>query len=118
MPVDPTGFLGYGKEGLTLVTGEKANGPGGSIIERLERIEKLLTQEAVRPMSLREAAAYTGISVSYMYKLTSESQIPHYKPRGKIVYFLKCDLDKWLTRKRVHTIEELDVMTKERRGKS
>ena len=38
-------------------------------------------------LTTAEASAYLGISESYIYKLTSLKQIPHYKPNGKLVYF-------------------------------
>ncbi len=41
---------------------------------------------------------YIGVSESMLYKLTSSKEIPHYKPRGKMVYFAKEELDEWLVR--------------------
>jgi len=35
-------------------------------------------------------------------------KIPFYKPSGKRVYFHKEDLDKWIQRKRVKTMEEIE----------
>ena len=39
---------------------------------------------------------YIGVSESMLYKLTSNKEIPHYKPRGKMLYFAKEELDAWL----------------------
>ena len=54
-----------------------------------------------------EAASYMGVSKSYLYKLTSEMKIPHYKPMGKMVYFNRQELEQWLQSNRVATDEEL-----------
>ena len=54
-----------------------------------------------------EAASYMGVSKSYLYKLTMEKKIPHYKPMGKMVYFNRQELEQWLQANRVATDEEL-----------
>lgn len=65
------------------------------IMEQLDRIEKMIsTGKTV--MSLEEASEYTGISRSYLYKLTAKGEIPFSKPRGKMIYFSKEKLDQWL----------------------
>jgi excisionase family DNA binding protein len=59
-------------------------------------------------LNFEEAAAYLDLSKSYLYKLTSSSQIPHFKPSGKKVYFDIADLDQWLRRKRIRSIDEIE----------
>jgi excisionase family DNA binding protein len=63
--------------------------------ERLKRIEALLVANK-EVLTLEEACEYTGISRSYMYKLTSAGKIPHSKPRRKSIYFEKKQLNSWL----------------------
>lgn len=65
------------------------------ILEQLDRIENLL-RASKTIMSLEEASEYTGISRSYLYKLTAKGEIPFSKPRGKMIYFSKEKLDEWL----------------------
>lgn len=72
-------------------------------------IKKLLTEQAERPLNLFEAAEYLSISKSYLYKLTSRKQIPYYKPNGKLIYFSKAELDKWILRNRHRTTDELET---------
>jgi len=60
-------------------------------------------------LTIDEAAAYTGLSVSSIYKLTSTQEIPHYKPRGKMLYFNRAELDSWLLQRRVKTAAEIDA---------
>ena len=54
-----------------------------------------------------EAASYMGVSKSYLYKLTMEKRIPHYKPMGKMCFFNRKEIELWLQANRVATDEEL-----------
>ncbi len=53
-----------------------------------------------------EAARYMGVSKSNLYKLTMTKQIPHYKT-GKLCYFNRQELERWLQSNRIATGEEL-----------
>ena len=77
------------------------------IIERLERIEKsvLLSKNV---LTLDEAVMFTGLAKSYLYKLTASGKIPHYKPSGKLIYFDRAELEKWMLRNPVKTAEEIE----------
>ena len=55
-----------------------------------------------------EAARYMGVSKSYLYKLTMNQQIPHYKPMGKMCYFNRLELEQWLQNNRVATAAEIE----------
>ena len=82
-----------------------------NIILRLERIEKMLqTQQAMQKqvLNINEASIYLELSHSHLYKLTSNCAIPHYKPNGKKIYFKKQELDKWLLRNRMESMDELE----------
>jgi excisionase family DNA binding protein len=67
------------------------------ILERLDRIERLLSFSK-EVLTFEEACDYTGISRSYLYKLTAASEIPHSKPNGKMIFFERAKLNAWLTR--------------------
>lgn len=43
-----------------------------------------------------EVAQYMGISKSYLYKLTMRGDIPHYKPTGKVCYFNRDEIERWM----------------------
>lgn len=77
------------------------------IIERLERIEKsvLLSKNV---LTFDEAVMFTGLAKSYLYKLTASGKIPHYKPSGKLIYFDRAELEKWMLRNPVKTAEEIE----------
>jgi excisionase family DNA binding protein len=78
-----------------------------SIDDRLRNIETLLqSQKAV--LNFEEVAAYTGLSKSYLYKLTCSGGIPCYKPQGKHIYFNKQEIDQWLMQNRKATTKEID----------
>ena len=54
-----------------------------TVEERLDRIEQLLRGQK-NVLNFSEACDFTGISPSYMYKLTHNARIPHYKPHGRM----------------------------------
>jgi excisionase family DNA binding protein len=79
-----------------------------SIDDRLRNIETLLlSQKTV--LNFDEMAAYTGLSKSYLYKLTSSGGIPCYKPQGKHIYFNKQEIDQWLMQNRKATKSEIEA---------
>lgn len=61
-----------------------------------------------RVLTFEETIAYTGLSRSYLYKLTSQRKIPHSKPMGKLIFFDKEQLDKWLLSGSVTTAEHIE----------
>lgn len=46
-------------------------------------------------MTLKEVAAYTGLSKSYLWKLTATRKIKHSKPTGKVIFFDKSVIDEF-----------------------
>lgn len=74
--------------------------------ERLDRIEKLLLG-AKKVLTFDELVEYTGLSKSYLYKLTASAKIPHSKPSGKILFFDKEKIDEWLLENHIKTDQEL-----------
>ena len=59
-------------------------------------------------LNFKEATDFLGFSPSYLYKLTSCQEIPHYKPKGKLVYFDRIELENWLKRNKVNTLEAIN----------
>ncbi len=58
-------------------------------------------------LTSEEAAKYMGISRSYLYKLTMNQKIPHFKPMGKMCYFNRLELEQWLQSNRVEIDEDI-----------
>lgn len=78
-----------------------------SINQRLSNIETLLLSNKT-VLNLNEVAAFTGLSKSYLYKLTCTGGIPCYKPNSKQLYFNKQEIEAWLMQNRNTTSEELE----------
>lgn len=71
------------------------------LVETITKIESELSELRIlkkEVLTLSEACFYIQVSASYIYKLTSKGQIPHYCPNGKRLYFKRSELDEWLTR--------------------
>lgn len=68
-----------------------------------------------RPKGLyfSEACMYIGVSESMLYKLTANKEIPHYKPRGKMIYFAKEELDEWLLQNHELAVDDATRMAHE-----
>ncbi|MEI6268415.1 MAG: helix-turn-helix domain-containing protein [Methylococcaceae bacterium] len=77
------------------------------IINRLDILTSAVLSNK-QTLSIEEASAFTNLTVSYLYKLTSTQEIPHYKPRGKMLYFDRSELESWLKQGKVQTLEALD----------
>lgn len=77
--------------------------------QRLDRIEKLLLNLQKNVLNFEGLVEFTGLSRSYLYKLTSKGEIPFYRPIGKLMYFNKSEIEAWLLRNRSKTNDEIDV---------
>lgn len=93
-----------------------------SVLKKVEPVESLLERIALlentiyttkKVFTFQKACMYIGISESMLYKLTSGKEIPHYKPRGKMIYFAKEELDDWLLRNCEPTVDEAVRMANE-----
>ena len=81
-----------------------------TILKELQEIKSLTLLAAKPVLTTDEAAAYTGISKSFIYKLCMRCEIPHWKSSGgKITYYSKNELDAWMLHRRVKTNDELDA---------
>ena len=59
-------------------------------------------------MTAEEATQYLGFkSVDSLYNKCYRKQIPHYKPSGGKLYFLREELDAWIAAGRVATKAEM-----------
>ena len=92
-------------------------------VDKIQTIENYIAQLKERIWAVKEvlttaeASAYLGLSESYIYKLTSLKQIPHYKPNGKLVYFNRKELCEWAMRNQVQTIKKVqEYMTADLRN--
>jgi len=78
------------------------------IQEQLNRIEAgLLAQKKV--LTFDETCLFTGLQKSFLYKLTSTGKIPHFKPRGKTIYFERESIENWLLQNPIKTAAETEA---------
>jgi len=73
------------------------------LLEKIERLENLLTgskEESItlkEMLTIEEAAEYMGISKSSLYKMNMTNELPTYRPGGKRVYLKRSEINDWLT---------------------
>ena len=83
--------------------------PVDKLMERIDELEKMVKQtKAV--LGFNEACKYIGVSESLLYKLTAAKEVPHYKPRGKMLYFDREEIDKWLLQNKQEVIGTVTKM--------
>ena len=81
----------------------EALGPVDKLIERIEELEKMVKQTKT-VLGFDEACKYIGVSESLLYKLTAAKEVTHYKPRGKMLYFNREEIDEWLLQNKQEVI--------------
>lgn len=78
------------------------------IMQKLEAIEQLSLLNVKKMLDINETAKLTGLSVGYLYKLTSQKKIPHYKPNAKLLYFNRAEIEEWMMQGKVMTDDEIE----------
>ena len=77
------------------------------ILEKLNNIEKYSLLSAKNVFTFDDVVLLTGLSKSYLYKLTMKGGIPHYKPNGKVIYFDRAEVEDWMRSNRISTVDEI-----------
>ena len=77
--------------------------------ELQERVDKLesICFASKEVLNLEEAAAFLGVKKSTLYKMTHLSQVPYYKPAGKLIFFEKSALLDWVRNVKVKSEDEI-----------
>ena len=57
------------------------------------------TASTTEHLTVKQAIVFLDLAKQTIYGLTSRNEIPHYK-RGKKLYFLKAELEKWMLENR------------------
>lgn len=92
------------------------------ILERVKRIESLLTGEKIASdiqgemLDIKEASAFLKLAVATIYSKVCRGEIPATKP-GRQLYFNKTELVEWLKQKRKKTAQELISEFQGQRGR-
>lgn len=79
-----------------------------SLCEIKELLKELLKKQTFEPLDLNQAAEYLKLKPSYIYSLIHQKKIPHYKPNGKRVLFNKLELNEWIAKSRIKSIDEVE----------
>lgn len=77
------------------------------VTERLDKLRTLALLGSKSVYDIDEASLITGMSRGYLYKLTSQRLIPHYK-KGRKLYFKKAELEQWLLEAPVKTQGQIE----------
>lgn len=81
------------------------------IQNELKEIKELLKKQTIQQkeiLTIEEASEFLGLSVSRLYKMTSNKEIPHYKPGGKKIYLNRKELEQWILSSRVASSNDLE----------
>jgi len=78
------------------------------ILERLQKIEELLTKTTKPILTVDDLINYSGYSRSYIYKLVHRNAIPFYKPGGKNLFFKREEINEWLLQNKSKSESELE----------
>lgn len=57
-------------------------------------------------LSFKETATFLDLSENYLYRLTHLNKIPFYRPLGKKIYFKITELNQFLGKNKVNTLED------------
>jgi excisionase family DNA binding protein len=79
------------------------------IQNEIKEIKKLLLALNIQQkdiLTIEEASEFLGLSTSRLYKMTSNKEIPHYKPGGKKIYLKRLELEQWITGSKVSTDDD------------
>lgn len=74
----------------------------------LQNVERNTLLAAKKVLTLEDVALLTGISKSYLYKMTYRKELPYYKPNGKLIYFDRKEVEEWMLQNRVCTNAEAE----------
>ncbi|MCT4582774.1 MAG: helix-turn-helix domain-containing protein [Flavobacteriales bacterium] len=81
-----------------------------TIEKSLSNVNSKSTPNEIYPnfMDTEGAMNYLGVSKSTIYKMTMNREVPFYKPTGKRNYFRRNELDEWLLKHRVKSLDEIE----------
>lgn len=84
------------------------------VLTKLEELKKLIKEQTLlkkEVLTSREAALYLGLSLSYLYRLSSKNIVPAYKPNDGKLYFNRVELVHWMLSKRKVRGSQLSFQT-------
>ena len=76
--------------------------------EKLNKIISLLNIRDFEPLDIEGASEYLKIPKSSLYQLIHKKKVPHHKPNGGKIYFDRFELNEWIIKSRIKTIDEVE----------
>jgi len=73
----------------------------------LAEIENLLLAQK-RTLNVKELCRFTGLSESFIYKLTAAKRIPFSRPNGKIIFFDREKIQNFLLSNPIDPTEDIE----------
>lgn len=65
-------------------------------LENIERYTRSLAINTKDVLDIEELSIYTNLSKNYIYRLTSNKQIPYSTGNGRKVYFNRKEINEWM----------------------
>ncbi len=78
------------------------------VYKELVDIKQLIENQDLELLDVKQAAEYLKLQPSYIYSLIHQKKIPYYKPLGKRVYFSRRELNEWITKSKIKSVEEVE----------
>ena len=83
--------------------------------ESLSELASKKTHDPSKLLSIKEASQFLNLAQQTLYGFTSQNKIPYIK-KGKKLYFIKEELDKWLKNDDVYITNSLEIIPKKKGG--
>lgn len=78
------------------------------ILEKLNKLERLITDSTKEILNVEDLINYTGFTRSYIYKLVHKNVVPYSKPNGKFLFFQKSEIDEWLLQNKNQSVSQIE----------
>jgi len=79
-----------------------------NISKQLDELKRLVLLRAKNVLNVDDLCLLLGTTRKNVYKMTSEKQIPFYKPQGGKIYFKKDEVEAWMLRNRSASLDEIE----------
>ena len=70
-------------------------------IKEIKEILLTLKRQQKEILTVEDTAEFLDLSIQRIYKMTSNKEIPHYKPGGKKIYLKRQELEQWVLTSRI-----------------
>jgi excisionase family DNA binding protein len=91
------------------------------ILNELKEIKELLKKQNIQQkefLTIEDTSEFLGLSLSRLYKMTSNKEISHYKPGGKLIYLRRQELEQWILNSRVIPVDDFYYETEAYLGRT